>query len=217
MKKLLVLHLFLPILCVGQIDTLIDARDGKMYRTIEISGVSWMLDNLDLVTEFSTGLTPEQIEGYKQFSLSGRYYHFQELDAVCPAGWRLPDVESWSRYFKLLVADYPEIRLDILSFDEDNHYTSFMNYNKSVDLFKPGNPLNLRPTGRIEGKNFNVPDVYADYWTHDDQETFKGKSHIHIMNAWTTIHSHKHNLQERRENKLRKFMVRCVTYEEKEK
>ena len=77
-------------------------------------------------------------------------------------------------------------------------------------VFKKGNPLNLNPTGRIDGGKFNVPDVYADYFTTDSKETFKGKSHIHIMNIYTTVHSHEHNLQPEKENELRKFMVRCV-------
>ena len=85
-----------------------------------------------------------------------------------------------------------------------------MNYEKRIDLFKQGNPLSLNPTGRIDGGKFNIPDFYADYFTTDSKETFKGKSHIHIMNMYTTIHSHQHNLQEEKEDELRKFAVRCV-------
>ena len=211
MKFLLILIICCPLICSGQSTTLTDLRDGKSYQTVNINGTLWMLDNLDHITQNSTGLTSKQIENYRQFNLNGRYYHFQELDSICPVDWRLPDVDDWTRYFNFLVTDYPEVKLDILSFDEDNYYTSFMNYDKSIDLFKEDNPLNLNPTGRIEGKTFNIPDVYADYWTRDPQETFEGKSHIHIMNAWTTIHSHKHHLRPNKKNKLRKFMVRCVS------
>jgi len=195
----------------GQSGTLIDARDGKSYLTTEINGVQWMLKNLEFETPRSVAVTPEQAERFKQFKLQGRYYHFEELDSVCPTGWRIPNVQDWTTYFQFLAEAYPEIKLDVLTFDEDNHYTTFMNYNQRIDLFKENNPMNLNPTGRIEGTTFNVPDVYADLWTLDDEETFMGKSHIHIMNPWTTIHSHKHNLKPKQEKKLRKFMVRCVS------
>ena len=210
MKKLTFFISFLPLICVSQIDTLTDDRDGRIYLAKEINGTHWMLENLDYETALSTGVTSEQQEEFDKFDLNGRYYHFQELASVCPSGWELPSVNDWKNYFEYLAKDYVQLRLEMVEFNEKNHHTSFMNYNKVIDVFKPGNPLNLYPTGRIEGKIFSPPDVYADFWTYDKAETYKGKSHIHIMNAWTTIHSHKHNLQPKRKNKLRKFMVRCV-------
>jgi hypothetical protein len=90
-----------------------------------------------------------------------------------------------------------------------------VNYEKRIDLFKKGNSLDLNPTGRIEGGkfNFNITTFNADYFTTDTKETFKGKSHIHIMNPYTTIHSHEHNLQTDKEEELRKFKIRCVKQE----
>jgi uncharacterized protein (TIGR02145 family) len=212
MKVKRLLHVALiPVICYGQVETIMDSRDEKTYRTTKINNTLWMLDNLDYFTEMSNGLTSQQIETYSKFNLHGRYYHFLEVDSVCPPGWRLPNVQDWTDYFNYLVKDHrPRVKLEVLVVDDPNHYTSFINYSKRIDLFKPGNPLNLNPTGRIEGTVFNIPDVYADYYTRDDRETFSGRSHIHIMNVYTTIHSHEHNMQPDKEEELRKFMVRCV-------
>ncbi len=173
-----------------------------------------MLDNLEYKANQSIGLTEEQRNKFKKFNLHGRYYHFQNIDSVCPRDWRLPNVQEWTSYFHFLVENNSrKIELHILDQmdpEDKNHYTSFLNYTKRIDLFKKGNPLNLNPTGRIEGDTFSKPTTYADYWSTDDKETFAGKSHIHIMNAWTTIHSHEHNMQLEKGDELRKFMVRCV-------
>ena len=129
----------------------------------------------------------------------------------CPTGWRLPDTKDWIDYFNFLVKESPKkVKLKTVALEDENYYFGFVNYEKRIDLFKKGNPLHLNPTGRIEGGKFNRPDMYADYFTTDSKETFKGKSHIHIMNAYTTVHSHEHNLQADKEDELRKFMVRCV-------
>jgi uncharacterized protein (TIGR02145 family) len=190
---------------------LVDVRDGKVYRTKDIGKATWMIDNLDYTQKNSIGLTQEQKDRYKEFNLHGRYYHFENIDSVCPVGWRLPNVENWTDYFNFLVAaNHKRVKLENLVVNDPTHYTSFLNYSKRIDLFSADSPLNLKPTGRVEGGKFNVPDVYADYFTTDSRESFKGRSHIHMMNAWTTIHSHDHNMQPDKEEELRKFMVRCV-------
>jgi uncharacterized protein (TIGR02145 family) len=194
-----------------QVD-LVDSRNGKVYRTKVIGNTTWMIENLDYNQTNSVGLTQEQIDRFKEFNLHGRYYHFENVDSVCPNGWRLPTTQDWSDYFDFLVKESPrKVKLKTIARQEENYYFGFLNYEKRLDLFKVGNPLNLNPTGRIEGGKFNAPDVYADYYTTDSKETFKGRSHIHIMNIYTTIHSHEHNMQPDKEEELRKFMVRCVT------
>jgi uncharacterized protein (TIGR02145 family) len=210
-RLILMVATLFPISCLAQVDTLTDLRDNKKYRIKTISNTTWMLNNLDYQANYSVGLTEEQKTEFKKFNLHGRYYHFINTDSVCPGGWRLPNTQDWIDYFNFLVKGSPKkIKLETIALQEENYYFSFLNYEKRLDLFKEGNPLNLSPTGRIEGGKFNAPDVYADYYTTDNKETFKGKSHIHIMNIYTTIHSHEHNLQHDKENELRKFMVRCV-------
>ena len=194
-----------------QADTLLDVRDSKKYSIKTIHNTTWMLDNLDYEANHSVGLTEEQKMKFKNVNLHGRYYHFINIDSVCPTGWRIPNTQDWIGYFNFLVKESPrKVKLEMVALEEENYYFSFLNYEKRIDLFKKGNPLHLNPTGRIEGGKFSFSPLFADYFTTDNKETFKGKSHIHIMNAYTTVHSHEHNLQPDKENELRKFMVRCV-------
>lgn len=210
-RNVFLMAIVLPTFCVAQIDTLTDLRDGKSYRIKTISNTVWMLDNLNYEANYSIGLSEEQKLNFEKFNLHGRYYHFINADSVCPSGWRLPDTRDWIDYFNFLVKESPrKVKLEIRELTEENYYFSFMNYEKRIDLFKKENPLQLNPTGRIEGGKFDFSPLFADYFTTDSKETFKGKSHIHIMNAYTTVHSHERNLQPEKENELRKFMVRCV-------
>lgn len=211
LQLIVIVATLFPVSSLAQEDVLTDLRDNKKYRIKTLNNTTWMLDNLDYEADYSVGLTEEQKAKYTSFNLHGRYYHFINTDSVCPRGWRLPNRQDWIDYFNLLVKESPKkVKLETMAMEEENYYFSFLNYEKRIDLFKAGNPLNLNPTGRVEGGKFNAPDVYADYYTTDNKETFKGRSHIHIMNAWTTIHSHEHNMQPDKEEELRKFMVRCV-------
>lgn len=197
-----------PLFSFSQTETVTDIRDGKEYRITSFEGVTWMLDNMNIETQLSVGLSHKDVE---KFNLSGRYYHMYELDSVCPARWRLPNVLDWIKFFEYTVnTQYPNVNLEIDSIAKPVHYT-ISEYSEAIDLFNNTNPLKLRPTGRIEGGILNIPTDYADYWTIDNNEEIDGRTHIHIMNPWTTIHSHKHHLKPKKENELRKFMVRCVT------
>ena len=144
------------VFCWAQIDTLTDLRDGKKYRTKTISNTTWMIDNLDYEAKKSVGLTQEQKDKFKEFNLNGRYYHFERIDSVCPNGWRIPITPDWIDYFNFLVKESPrKVKLETKELTEENYYFSFLNYEKRIDLFKKENPLNLKPTGRIEGGKFN--------------------------------------------------------------
>jgi uncharacterized protein (TIGR02145 family) len=195
-------------------DTLTDIRDNKKYRIQTINSTTWMLDNLDYEAKFSFGLSDEQKFEYKKINLKGRYYHFETIDSVCPIGWRIPSIKDWDNYYNFLLSiNRKKTNLEVVELKDEkegHRYVSFLNYKKRIDPFAKGNPLNLNVTGRIEGNKFIAPSTWADYFATDDKETYKGKSHIHINQEWTTIHSHEHNLQPEKENELRKFMVRCV-------
>jgi uncharacterized protein (TIGR02145 family) len=162
MQRLSLLMFLIPITLIGQVDTLRDLRDGKIYLTKKISETIWMLDNLDYEAANSVGLTQEQNNKFKEFNLNGRYYHFETIDSVCPEGWRIPITRDWIDYFNFLVKESPrKVKLETIELTEENYYFSFLNYEKRIDLFKKGNPLNLYPTGRIEGGEFNFSNVFC--------------------------------------------------------
>jgi len=77
-------------------DSLLDSRDGRIYRTVAINGISWMAENLafrDSGTADSSGrcyLDSTVKNAADTCSKYGRLYKQQEAPAVCPAGWTLP-------------------------------------------------------------------------------------------------------------------------------
>jgi len=191
----------------SQSGSVLDTRDGNNYRTVKIKNTNWMIDNLEFDTEKSIALSKVDKDKY---NLTGRYYDMSEFATACPVGWRIPEVSDWLSYFQYIADEQsPALALEVTTIDKPVHYT-IANYSDKIDLFSEDNLINLQPTGRIEGGVLNIPTDYADYWTIDKNEEAEGRSHIHFMNAWTTIHSHKHHLKPNQKKKLRKFMIRCV-------
>lgn len=78
---------FNPSLTYG---TLTDSRDGKVYKTIEISGKTWMAQNLD----YDDG-TSWYYNDDTSTALFGRLYTWHAANSVCPTGWHLPSFDEW--------------------------------------------------------------------------------------------------------------------------
>lgn len=79
--------------------TLVDERDGQVYKTLDIAGYTWMAENLnyaylELFDDGDTGSVcfnhdPEYCEKY------GRLYRWEAAMASCPSGWHVPDTLEW--------------------------------------------------------------------------------------------------------------------------
>jgi uncharacterized protein (TIGR02145 family) len=64
-----------------------DKRDGNVYRTINIAGVTWMAENLKFKSKsgaFYFDNDSNNVPGY------GVLYEWETAKNICPAGWRLP-------------------------------------------------------------------------------------------------------------------------------
>ena len=88
MKKILSAFIFLVIFTSlsGQ-DKFTDNRDGNVYRTISIEGVTWMAENLKFKAKegaYYFDNDPNNIPAY------GVLYEWKTALSVCPAGWYLP-------------------------------------------------------------------------------------------------------------------------------
>jgi uncharacterized protein (TIGR02145 family) len=187
-----------------------DSRDGQKYRIVKIGETLWFQDNLMYETLLSKPLSDENKERHNLQSTKGRYYHFQELDSICPKGWRLPDWKDWNNYINYLLKDNDTLQLTMETVGEPHHHI-IEGFSGVINLFEEGNPLDLHPVGRYQGQIVSTnPDTpFADYWTIDENEAINGTSHAHLWDV-LNIHSHKHHMNPNNEKELRRFMVRCV-------
>lgn len=77
-------------------DSLIDERDGHVYKTVKIGALVWMADNLN----YDDGKSKCFNDDEGNCEILGRLYAFNAADSGCPAGWRLPEESEWWDLFK---------------------------------------------------------------------------------------------------------------------
>jgi uncharacterized protein (TIGR02145 family) len=96
--KLFIIFFFSVFETVGQIDSLIDSRDGKIYRTIKIDNQTWMAENLG----FKGLLTAADCYDDNDVICKkyGRLYDWESAMKACPTGWHLP---SKTEYDSLII------------------------------------------------------------------------------------------------------------------
>lgn len=84
-----------------------DARDGRVYKTIDIWGQTWMAENLD----YRDSVAKPELEGNRwcygneaeQCNTYGSFYSCELSSQVCPAGWHLPSISDWFELYNFIV------------------------------------------------------------------------------------------------------------------
>ena len=84
-----------------------DARDGRVYKTIDIWGQTWMAENLD----YRDSVAKPELEGNRwcyddeqeQCDTYGSLYSCEISKSVCPAGWHLPTISDWMNLYNFIV------------------------------------------------------------------------------------------------------------------
>ena len=79
---------------------IIDSRDNKVYKTVQIGTQTWFAENLN----YDTG--DDSSECYDDEAsncfIYGRLYKGDQAQVACPTGWHLPTVAEWQILFDFL-------------------------------------------------------------------------------------------------------------------
>ena len=107
MRKLLIIVIVFTIVnnTSAQTDTMIDSRDGKIYKTIKIGSQIWMVENLAYAPSITylflkPNITESGIYCYGDDTINcGKYgmlYTWEAALKACPAGWHLPSESEFA-------------------------------------------------------------------------------------------------------------------------
>ena len=220
MKPLVFLLLSLFSIELLSQEVITDKRDGQEYRVGVINGKKWMLEDLNYFTQLSYDLTDEK---RKETGLPrARWYHFTELETVCPEGWSIPTVEDWVKYFQYF-GSLNDTKLKVRSHKETIRAWGL---DEDAFVYEENNPLNLTPhMGMFEADSLYQYNYGSDYWIQDmplrselKEGDFKwgvriihpNRAHAHIYPEWIVFHSHLHHLDLNDSTTMRRFLVRCV-------
>ncbi|HOX52797.1 MAG TPA: fibrobacter succinogenes major paralogous domain-containing protein [Fibrobacteria bacterium] len=150
---------------------LIDSRDGKVYRTVQIGGQTWMAENLNWA---GAGVCYGNIAD--NCSKFGRLYTWSQavagmagqtiVQGVCPTGWHVPSDADWKELERTigLAPDQVEAMEWRNSADVGNGLkaTTGWDVNVGTDLYG----FRAIPGGYyMFGTEFRYLGIYGDFWS----------------------------------------------------
>ncbi len=110
MKRLIVIIVIILNMSVqAQSDLLVDSRDGKEYKTIQIGSKTWMAENLDYrpsLTFFGNVQDYSKANYYcynndtTNCDKYGVLYDIDALKNACPVGWHVPSKSEFDTLLK---------------------------------------------------------------------------------------------------------------------
>lgn len=90
--------LLLPACEKEEDDGLLRDIDGNKYETVQISGRTWMAENLKVSRDPNGNPLETYCYGGRDDRCAefGRLYTWESAGKACPTGWRLPDLDDWT-------------------------------------------------------------------------------------------------------------------------
>lgn len=153
MKRILLTSIFAVIIAsvFGQ-DKFTDRRDGNVYHTVTVEGVTWMEENLRFKAKEGAAYYDNDSNNAREY---GMLYTWKTANTACPAGWHLPagtefrnlsdhfqNHESWRRTsgdtisFKIQLGGMQDHEGTFSEIDESGYYWTSNEYDmQSAEYF----------------------------------------------------------------------------------
>jgi uncharacterized protein (TIGR02145 family) len=166
----------------------IDNRDGNIYSTIKIQGVTWMSENLRFKASTGAHLFDNNSDNMPCYGL---LYDWKTAVNVCPSGWHLPSGEE---------------------------FQTLLNHFEQKDAWKKATSdpsafaIQLGGMQDHEG-TFSEMDESAYYWTSTEYDSGNAEyfSYLVINKMSVTDISRKADIEEiPGTEKTNKYSVRCI-------
>jgi hypothetical protein len=81
----------------NDVQSLVDERDGHIYKTVKIGSQVWMAENLNYAVHDNESLVRCQPYNHSvdNGKIYGMLYSFRALDGAAPKGWHVPSIDEW--------------------------------------------------------------------------------------------------------------------------
>ena len=131
-----------------------DPRDKQTYRTVKITGIEWLGDNLNYKTAGSFCYKDED----DQCMVFGRLYTWDAAQKACPAGFRLPTHADFESLWTAAGADFNAGYL----IKADYGWSGDTNGNDTLKF-------SAMPAGnRFDDETYGNTAKFAFFWSADD-------------------------------------------------
>ena len=208
----------------GKYGEILDERDNRVYKTVQIGDQTWMAENLDYETKSSwCGGGSGKTEGI--CSIYGRFYTWAaamgkseskcglgydcttlgtgNVQGVCPAGWHVPTQSEWIDLFAAVGGD--DIAGSKLKTQTDWTFYSGITNEDAVGF-------SALPAGnRLNNENFNDVSYGASFWSATQGDGYHAYyMHLSFRSDGARLLFYLDNARVRNGNKDYGFSVRCL-------
>lgn len=177
----------------GRMGEMTDSRDGQTYKTVTIGRQTWMAENLNFETEYSSCYN----DSTKYCEKYGRLYSWYDaVDSACPTGWHLPKTTEFETLFTA-VGDSSIAGMKLKS------TSGWSNDKDGTDDFS----FSMLPAGsRDSGGGYHYKGSEARFWGTAMSATWKSNSLAPCMALYLGHDDVQLNLADKGNG----FSVRCV-------